>query len=78
MASLSIRKLDEEVIRRLRERAGTHGVSMEEEARRILARAVAAPERIGDLALTMFGPVNGWELRLPEHEPHDPIDFGVA
>jgi len=78
MASLSIRKLDDEVVRRLRERAGARGVSMEEEARRILARAVAAPDRMGDLALTMFGPVDGYDLELVEHGPHDPVDFDIS
>lgn len=33
MASLSIRKLDDETYDRLRDRAVRHGVSMEEEAR---------------------------------------------
>lgn len=75
MANLSIRKLDDEVVRRLRERAGARGVSMEEEARRILAQAVAAPDRLGDLALTVFGPVNGHDLELPEHGVHDPIEL---
>ena len=77
MANLSIRKLDEEVVRRLRERAGAHGVSMEEEVRRILARAVASPERLGDLAVALFGPVNGIELELPAHTPHAPVDLGA-
>ena len=78
MASLSIRKLDDEVVRRLRERAGAHGISMEEEVRRILEKAVAAPDRLGDLALAMFGPVNGYDLEVGEHDPHDPIDFNAA
>ena len=51
MASLSVRKLDEETLARLRARAASHGISMEEEARRILKEAVTAPERLGDLAL---------------------------
>jgi plasmid stability protein len=44
---------------RLRIRAARHGVSMEEEVRRILKEAVSAPERVGDLALLMFGPTQG-------------------
>jgi antitoxin FitA len=59
MASLSVRKLEDEIYEKLRRRASEHGVSMEEEARRILARAVAAPERLGDLALGCFGPEHG-------------------
>jgi len=75
MANLSIRKLDEEVVRRLRKRAGAHGVSMEEEVRQILAEAVASPERLGDFALSLFGPVNGYDLELPEHGTHEPIEL---
>ena len=40
MATLTIRDLDEGVKRKLRLRAAEHGVSMEEEARRLLAEAV--------------------------------------
>ncbi len=75
MASLSVRKLDEETLARLRVRAASHGVSMEEEARRILREAVSAPKRLGDLALQIFGPRHGVDLELPEHVPHRPIDL---
>lgn len=75
MASLSVRQLDEETFRQLRLRAARHGISTEEEVRRILRRAVAAPERLGDLALTMFGPVHGIELELPQRTPHQPVDL---
>lgn len=75
MASLSIRKLDDETYDRLRDRAVRRGVSMEEEARQILRRAVSPPERLGDLFLKVFGPERGADLELPPREPHDPIDF---
>jgi plasmid stability protein len=75
MASLSVRQLDEETVARLRARAANHGVSMEEEARRILREAVAAPERLGDLALELFGPRHGVDLDLPEHAPHNPVNL---
>jgi len=77
MASLSVRKLDEETLARLRVRAARHGVSMEEEARRILREAVAAPERLGDLARQLFGPEHGVELELPAHVPHPPLDLSA-
>lgn len=48
---------------------------MEEEVRRIIRRAVAAPERLGDLALRCFGPAYGVELELPPREPHEPLDL---
>ncbi len=73
MASLSVRKLDDETIQQLRVRAARNGVSMEEEARRILKAAVAAPESLGDLAVQMFGPSFGVDLELPKREPHEPV-----
>ena len=59
MASLSVRKLDEETVAQLRIRAARHGVSMEEEARQILKRAATAPESLGDLAVRIFSPAYG-------------------
>lgn len=76
MASLSIRKLDDETYDRLRVRATRHGISMEEEVRQILKRAVAPPERLGDLFLKVFGPDRGVDLETPPREPHEPMDFG--
>lgn len=75
MASLSVRKLDTETLSRLRVRAAKHGVSMEEEARRILKDAVRAPEQLGDLALQIFGPEHGVDLHLRERTPHEPLDL---
>jgi plasmid stability protein len=72
MPNLSVRKIDRDVYERLRLRAAQHGVSMEEEVRQILRRAVVAPERLGDLALEYFGE-NGVEIELPPREPHDPV-----
>ena len=73
MGNLSIRRLDEETIRRLRLRAARNGCSMEEETRRIIRQAVATPERIGDLAVQLFGPAHGVDLELPERAPHLPV-----
>ena len=75
MASLSIRRLDEETYDRLRDRATRKGVSMEEEARQILKRAVSPPERLGDLFLKVFGPLGGADLEIPPREPHEPMGF---
>lgn len=74
MANLSVRRLDEETLRQLRLRAARHGVSTEEEVRMILRRAAASPERLGDLALSLFGPAHGVELE-PERAPHEPLDL---
>jgi plasmid stability protein len=75
MANLSIRKIDEETMARLRMSAARHGVSMEEEVRRIIKKAVSEPQRLGDLALQWFGPSHGVNVDLPEHKPHDPVDL---
>lgn len=72
MPGLSVRKLDEETLSRLRVRAARKGVSMEEEVRCILREAVSAPERLGDLALQIFGREHGVDLELPERIPHEP------
>ena len=74
MANLSIRKLDDDTITRLRIRAAHHRISMEEEARRILRQAVT-PKRLGDLSVQFFGTESGVELELPQHAPHDPLSF---
>jgi plasmid stability protein len=75
MANLSVRKLDEEVFSKLRMRAETHGVSMEEEVRQILKQAVTNPIKLGDMAVHLFGEQQGFELELPEHTPHEPLEL---
>ena len=40
MPQLIVRQIEEKVVRKLKERAGRHGVSMEEEHRRILRGAL--------------------------------------
>lgn len=74
MPNLSLRKLDEKVYRRLRLRAAKHGVSMEEEARRIINLAVTAPENLKDIFIKYFGPENGIDLDL-QRQPHHQMDF---
>jgi len=75
MANLSVRKIDDRVYEQLRVRAAKHGVSMEEEVRQILKRAVSAPERLGDLALNVFGPDHGVDLEIPPRTHHEPLDL---
>jgi plasmid stability protein len=75
VANLSIRKLNDETITRLRIRAAHHQVSMEEEARRILRQAVTAPMRLGDLSVQFFGSKSGIELELPQRSPHEAPSF---
>ena len=73
MGNLSVRRLDEETMRRLRLRAARNGRSMEEETRRIIKEAVSTPERIGDVAVHLFGPAHGVDLVLPERAAHQPV-----
>ena len=75
MLNLSVRDIDDGVYERLRIRADRHGISVEEEVREILQRAVSTPERLGDLARRCFGP-EGVELELPPREPHEPAPVG--
>lgn len=75
MPSLSVRKLDSDTLARLRMRAARHGVSMEEEARRIIRAAVQSQVKIGDLAREYFGEENGVDLQLPKHSPHEPMNL---
>lgn len=48
MAQLLVRNLDDDLVRDLKRRAGEHGVSVEEEHRRILREALR-PEGMGRL-----------------------------
>jgi plasmid stability protein len=48
---------------------------MEEEVRQILRRAVAPPEKLGDLFLKVFGPARGVDLELPLRESHEPLNL---
>ncbi len=45
MAQLIVRRIEEKVVKKLRERAGRHGVSMEEEHRRILRGSLLGKQR---------------------------------
>jgi plasmid stability protein len=45
MPQLLVRQIEERLVRKLKERAGRNGVSMEEEHRRILREALLGPSR---------------------------------
>lgn len=75
MASLSVRNIDDGVYQRLKARAAEHGVSTEEEVRRILRQAVSAPERLGELAVRLFGPDHGVDVEQQSRPPHEPLDL---
>ncbi len=73
MANLTIRNLDPRMKERLRVRAARHGVSLAEEARRILNLAVAAEhlgaEGEGTAIRAIFEPLGGVELEFDPREP---------
>ena len=75
MANLSVRKLDDKIVDKLRIRANQHGVSMEEEVRQIIEKAVSNPTRLGDMATQYFGTVHGMDFEIPKYKPHEPIDL---
>ena len=79
MASITIRNLDDDVMRRLRVRAAEHHRSMEEEARLILRNAVGRKPSSRDLASIIrshFGPDNGVDLKPAPREPvREPPSF---
>jgi len=75
MANLSVRKLDDDIVTKLRLRAVQHGVSMEEEVRRIIMQAVSSPYRLGDMALDIFGADFGVELMPNKKAPHEPVNL---
>lgn len=79
MASITIRKLDDDIRTRLRVRAAGNGRSMEEEVRQILRRAVGRGDSSRDLTSIIrsyFGPEDGVELELPERDPaREPPSF---
>ena len=71
VASITIRKLDDEVKARLRVQAAGNGRSMEEEARVILCEAVGPkpkPQNLAAIFRARFGPENGVDLELPPRE----------
>jgi plasmid stability protein len=72
MASITIRKLDDGVKRRLRLRAAQHGRSMEDEARNILRAALAEmpaePRNLAAAIRRRFAPLGGVELDIPARD----------
>lgn len=71
MATLTIRNLNEETKAKLRQYAAKHGHSMEEEARRILTRAVSQDGKkgLGTEIAQMFADIGGVELPIPPRSP---------
>lgn len=75
MATLTIRKLDDEIKAGLRLRAAAHGRSMEEEARQILKQAVQSPggnKGLGTRIHNRFAAFGGVELSFPKRNASRP------
>lgn len=80
MASITIRNLDDSLKQRLRQRAASHGRSMEQEARDILRASLTdRPEThqpLGSALHALFAPLGGVDLEpLPRDPARDPPDF---
>jgi plasmid stability protein len=84
MASISVRKLDDKTVAVLRNRAARHGVSMEEEVRRILEQIAEGEENAGDMMMRIFERsrlASGEEpFVIPEYDerPEEPVEFDPA
>ena len=73
MPSLTIRNVDAATKQRLRIRAARHGVSMEEEVRRILNEALRpaeAPSGLGKRLRDRFAGLAADEFVVPERHAH--------
>lgn len=79
MSSLTIRNIDATIKQKLRIRAAHHGVSMEEEVRRILREVLhpaEAPSGLGQRLRDRFAWVTTEEFVLPErHRPRTPLQW---
>ena len=73
MASITIRRLDDDLKERLRQRAARHGRSMEDEVRELLrtslAMETAEPVNLAERIRARFAPLGGVDLDLPAREP---------
>jgi antitoxin FitA len=83
MAQLIVRRLEDKVVRKLKERAAKYGVSMEEEHRRILREILMPKEKpkpklsFKEYLLTMpyFGDDDTFEFKRDKR--HRKVDLGA-
>ena len=73
MVNITLRNLDNEMEKRLEQRARVNGRTMEEEAgdilRRVLGETHTPPEKMGTAIHELFRPLGGVELEIPPREP---------
>ena len=77
MASITVRRLDDNVKKGLRRQAAEHGRSLEAEVREILSAGVSASSKRHESGADLFHriharlkPLGGIELKLPERGVH--------
>lgn len=80
MATLTIRKLDSTIKSCLRIQAAQHGISMEEEARRLLRKALIpkeVPNRLGSIINQHFIQTGGVDENIipPRSMPRSTLDL---
>ena len=80
MVSITVQNLDDELEKRLRDRARVNGRTMEEEVGYILRNALgdaqAPPKKLGTAIHELFKPLGGVELEIPAREPmREPPSF---
>jgi len=73
---MTIRNLDEQLKKRLRVRAASHGRSMEDEARDILRAALSTeahrPRNLAEAIRARIAPLGGVKLEIAPREPMPP------
>lgn len=75
MANITVRNLDDEVQRRLKQRAAEHGRSMEAEVRSILTAALTRGG-LGQAWVEATEDLRGEEIPLPERSAPRKVDLG--
>lgn len=79
MRQLILRNLEDDLVLKLKQRAAAHGVSAEEEHRRILRRALAEPdEPLPDLKALLFAMPPGGDDSDFERLPDLPRDVDLS
>lgn len=73
MATITIRKIDDDLMARLRSRAAEQNRSIEDEARAILHAALFvvphSPRNLAEAIRARVGDNGGWELDIPSRQP---------
>jgi antitoxin FitA len=75
MANITVRNLDDEVQRRLKQQAAEHGRSMEAEARSILTAALTRG-RLAQTWVKATEDLRGDEIPLPDRSAPRKVDLG--